>query len=140
MKINNRLKKIGDLVDSNSLILDIGCDHALLDIYLVKNKIVQKAIASDIKEGPLKHAEENIKKYKLEDKIETRLKDGLDAYTDDVNTVIISGIGGRSIIGMFKYKPKITKKIKTVIVSPNNYQIEVRKFFCQIGFKIVDEQ
>ena len=36
MKINDRLKKIGDLVDANSLCLDIGCDHALLDIYLIK--------------------------------------------------------------------------------------------------------
>ena len=45
MKINDRLKKIGDLVDANSLCLDIGCDHALLDIYLVKEKNQQKAIA-----------------------------------------------------------------------------------------------
>ena len=42
MKINSRLKQIGDLVDTNSLVLDIGCDHALLDIYLVENKIVKK--------------------------------------------------------------------------------------------------
>ena len=39
MKINARLKKIGDLVNANSLILDIGCDHALLDIYLIKEKM-----------------------------------------------------------------------------------------------------
>ena len=36
MKINARLKKIGDLVEANSFCLDVGCDHALLDIYLVK--------------------------------------------------------------------------------------------------------
>ena len=36
MKINDRLKKIGDLVEANSFCLDVGCDHALLDIYLVK--------------------------------------------------------------------------------------------------------
>ena len=59
MKINDRLKKIGDLVDANSLCLDIGCDHALLDIYLVKEKNQQKAIASDIALGPLEKANEN---------------------------------------------------------------------------------
>ena len=63
MKINNRLKKIGDLVDANSFCLDVGCDHALLDIYVVKNKKNIKAIASDINEKPLKIAKENIKKY-----------------------------------------------------------------------------
>ena len=36
MKINARLKKIGDLVEANSFCLDVGCDHGLLDIYLVK--------------------------------------------------------------------------------------------------------
>ena len=50
MKINERLKKVGDLVDTNSSILDIGCDHALLDIYLVKEDKIKKAVASDIKE------------------------------------------------------------------------------------------
>ena len=134
MKINDRLKKVGDLVDTNSSILDIGCDHALLDIYLVNNKKVEKAIASDVNEGPLKNAKENLKKYQLEDKIELRLGDGLDTYTDDIDTVIVSGMGGRTIIGMFKYKPSIVKKINTLILSPNNYQEDVRRFFTSIGF------
>ena len=51
MKINNRLKQIGDLVEANSFCLDVGCDHALLDIYLVKKNKNIKAIASDIKES-----------------------------------------------------------------------------------------
>ena len=53
MKINDRLKKVGDLVDTNSSILDIGCDHALLDIYLVNNKKVEKAIYQDLDIGPI---------------------------------------------------------------------------------------
>lgn len=139
MKINARLKKIGDLVDTNSLVLDIGCDHAFLDIYLVKEKKLKKAIASDIHEGPLESALENIKKYKIEDKIELRLGDGLTTYTEDVDTVITSGMGGRTIIGIFKNNMAITKKLKEVIVSPNNYQKDVRNFFRKIGFYIEDE-
>ena len=140
MKINERLKKVGDLVDTNSSILDIGCDHALLDIYLVKEDKIKKAVASDIKEGPLKNAKENIKKYKLEKKIDIKLGNGLDTYTDDIDTVVVSGMGGRTIIGIFKYKPKIVKKIDTIIVSPNNYQEDVRRFFTSIGFYIDKEE
>ena len=44
MKINARLKKIGDLVEANSFCLDVGCDHALLDIYLVSRKMNIKNI------------------------------------------------------------------------------------------------
>ncbi len=89
MKINNRLKKIGDLVEANSFCLDVGCDHALLDIYLVQREKNIKTIASDVKEGPLNHAQKNIKKYHLEDEIECRLGDGLDTYSDDIDTIII---------------------------------------------------
>ena len=60
MKINDRLKLIGDLVKANSFCLDVGCDHALLDIYLVKRNKNIKAIASDVAEGPLDIAKNNI--------------------------------------------------------------------------------
>ena len=101
MKINDRLKKIGDLVDANSFCLDIGCDHAFLDIYLVKKNKNIKAIASDIAEGPVKQAKDNIKREGLEKSIEVRLGNGLDTYTDEVDTIIIAGMGGRNMIGIF---------------------------------------
>lgn len=140
MKINDRLKKIGDLVETNSFCLDIGCDHAFLDIYLVKKNKNIKAIASDIAEGPLNQARENIKRDGLEDKIEVRLGNGLDTYTDEVNTIIISGMGGRNMIGIFKNNMKVLKNIDTIILSPNNYQIDVKKFLVKNGFYIDDEE
>lgn len=140
MKINDRLKKIGDLVEANSFCLDIGCDHAFLDIYLVKKNKNIKAIASDIAEGPVKQAKDNIKREGLEDKIEVRLGNGLDTYTDEVDTIIISGMGGRNMIGIFKNNIKVLKNIDTIILSPNNYQIDVKKFLVKNGFYIDDEE
>ena len=140
MKINNRLKKIGDLVEANSFCLDVGCDHAFLDIYLVQRKKNIKTIASDVKEGPLNHARENIKKYHLEDEIECRLGDGLDTYSDDIDTIIISGMGGRNMIGIFKAHMEVLKKVNTIILSPNNYQIDVKKFLCKNKFYLANEE
>lgn len=139
MKINNRLKQIGDLVEANSFCLDVGCDHAFLDIYLVKKDMNIKAIASDIAEGPVKQARENIKRERLDKKIEVRLGNGLDTYSGDVNTVIISGMGGRNMIGIFKNNLDITKKLDTIIISPNNYQEDVKRFLVKCGFYIDDE-
>ena len=140
MKINNRLKKIGDLVEANSFCLDIGCDHAFLDIYLVKRNKNIKAIASDIKEGPLEQAKLNIEREHLSNKIETRLGDGLNTYSDGIDTVIMSGMGGRNIIGICKNNMKTFKKIDTYIISPNNYQIDVKKFFTKNGYYIHNEE
>lgn len=140
MKINTRLKTIGDLVEANSFCLDVGCDHALLDIYLVKQKKNIKAIASDIATGPVEQAKANIKRERLEDEIEVRIGDGLDTYSDEVDTVIISGMGGRSIIGICKNNPKALKKVKTLILSPNNYQEDVKRYLCKSGFYIENEE
>ena len=140
MKINDRLKKIGDLVEANSFCLDVGCDHALLDIYLVKKDKNIKAIASDVAEGPVDSAKQNIKRERLENKIEVRLGDGLDTYSDEVNTIIISGMGGRNMIGIFKRHLEVLKKVDTIILSPNNYQIDVKKFLVSNGFYIENEE
>lgn len=140
MKINARLKKIGDLVEANSFCLDVGCDHALLDIYLIRQNKNIKAIASDIAPGPVEQARKNIQREHLENEIEVRLGEGLSTYTPDINTVIISGMGGRNIIGVCKNNLKTFKKIDTYIVSPNNYQEEVKRFFCKNGFYIQNEE
>ena len=140
MKINARLKTIGDLVEKDSICLDVGCDHALLDIYLVHRKANIKTIASDIAQGPLEQAKKNIEREHLEDVIETRLGSGLETYTDEINTIIISGMGGRNIIGIFKDNIKKLNKIETLIISPNNYQEDVKRFLCKHGFYIQNEE
>ena len=66
IKLSKRLEAISSLVPINSNVIDIGCDHALLDIYLYQHKISKKIIASDINVNALNNAKENIKKNKLE--------------------------------------------------------------------------
>ena len=140
MKINERLKTIGDLVEANSFCLDVGCDHGLLDIYLVKRGDGIKAFASDIAEGPLEQAKMNIKRERLEKEIEVRLGNGLETYSDEIDTVIISGMGGRNIVGILKERPDVLKKIKTLIISPNNFQEDVKRYICKNGFYIENEE
>ena len=140
MKINDRLKAIGDLVEANSFCLDVGCDHAFLDIYLVTRNKDIKAVASDIAEGPLEQAKKNIKRERLENKIETRLGPGLTTYSKEINTIIISGMGGRNIIGICKDSPKVLKQVDTMIISPNNYQEDVKRYLTKNGFYIENEE
>ncbi len=140
MKINPRLKKIGDLVPANSFCLDVGCDHALLDIYLVNLNKNIRAVASDIASGPIEQAKKNIKREHLEDEIEVRQGPGISTYSKEIDTIIISGMGGRNIIGICKDDLKTLKKINTLIISPNNYQEDVKRFLCKNGFYIENEE
>ena len=139
MKINNRLKTIGDLVPLSTYPLDIGCDHALLSIYLVKEKGLSKAIASDNKSGPLKKARENVKFYKVSDKIKLIEAEGLDSYTEGIDTITISGMGGLNINKILDDNRKYLKNIDTLILSPNNYSLAVKKKLLKLGYHIENE-
>lgn len=141
MILNKRLQEVGRLIDDNSSFLDVGCDHAFLDIFLAQDKkrSFKKIVASDNKEGPLEQAKNNISQHKLNNKIELRLGNGLDIYTKEIDTIVISGMGGRNMIGILKAHPNYLKTINTLILSPNNYQVDVRKYLVSMGYKIENE-
>ena len=136
MKINNKLKQIAELVLPNSFLLDVGCDHALLDIYLTNKNV--RCIGCDINILPLEKAKENIKKYGVEDKITLKVGDGLEHLTNNIDTIVISGMGGILIKDIIKKDlSKITNQ--KIITCPNNDSDVLRKFMTSNGFKIEKE-
>ena len=139
MKINKRLKTIGDLVPLSSYPLDIGCDHALLSIYLVKERGLSKVKASDNKSGPLKKAQENVLFYKVSNKVTLTKAAGLDSYEEGIDTITISGMGGLNINKIIDDNKKYLKSINTLILSPNNYSIAVKRKLIKYGFHINNE-
>lgn len=141
IKISKRLEAISSLVPINSNIIDIGCDHALLDIYLYQKKICNKIIASDINANALNNAKENIKNNKLDNNIETRLGNGLDTLNqeDNIDTIIISGMGGHTIIGILKNNKIKLDSIKTIIIQSNTKLEFLRKEVTKLNYIIDDE-
>lgn len=139
IKINKRLETVAQLVEKDSKIIDVGCDHALLDIYLADKNQCSKIIASDNKSGPLEHAKENIRNYQVESKIKIKLGNGIETIEEDIDTIIISGMGGLNIIGILKYKTDLYKQVKNLILSPNSDVEKVRKEITKLGFYIENE-
>ncbi len=78
MKLSARLQMNADLVPLGSRIADIGCDHGFVSIYLAEERICDRILALDIREGPLSAARRNIAAAGLSDRIECRLSDGLE--------------------------------------------------------------
>lgn len=140
MKLSKRLEMVASLVEENKRVIDIGCDHALLSIFIALNKNPKKVIASDNKSGPLLHAKENVEKYKVLDKVKVKLGDGVDPIEEDIDTIIISGMGGMNIVGILKYKTDLYKNVDTIILSPNTDSDFVRREICKLGFFIEEEK
>lgn len=138
--ISRRLESLAKYVDKNDKIIDVGCDHALLDIYLVENNYVATLIASDLSKDALKQGKNNIKKHGLEDKIETRLGSGLTVLNqdDDIDTVIISGMGSRTMLSILD-SIFIHNMKKLILQSNNDYEV-LRSEVIKYGFIIQDEE
>ncbi len=141
INLSSRLKLISEFVPLNSKVMDIGCDHGLLDIYLYQNRIVKKIIASDINFSALNNAIENIKANKLEKEIETRLSDGLENIhaEDEIDTLVIAGMGSNTIVNMLKKDIKKLDKIKTIIIQSNTKLEFLRSEIVKLNYYIADE-
>lgn len=132
--LSKRLKAIALLVPKNDNVIDIGCDHALLDIYLTlyNNNI---CVAADISEKVIENAKKNILKYNLQDKIKTIVSDGINNIEIEKNsTIVISGMGTYTILDIVS---KIDKsKINKLIIQSNNNLYELRKKINDFGYEI----
>lgn len=135
-----RLSSLTKFVNYNDKIIDIGCDHALLDIFLVKNDLVKSIIASDINVQALNSGIKNIENEGLSDKISARLGDGLNVLTDkdNIDTVIISGMGTNTIMGILNNNH--LKNINKLIIQSNNDHTMLRKYVTKLGFFIKNEE
>lgn len=139
-KLSKRLEVVASFVNNNSKVIDIGCDHGLLSIYLVNKHKNIKVIASDVNENALNSAKNNIKLSNLEDKIETRLGSGLDVVTkDEIDTIVISGMGANTIVGILKYNTNKLINVKNIIIQSNTDLYFLRKNIVKLGYYIEDE-
>ena len=137
---SNRLLQITLFIDHNDSVIDIGCDHALLDIYLMENNLCKKALATDISENALNQGIANIKKHDLEFVIPTLVSDGLKSIdSSNYNTIVLSGMGAFTIIDILKNKKKL-KSINKIIISSNNNHVIVRGFLNRLGYYLSDEK
>ncbi len=137
--ISDRLLQISLFLEYTDTVIDIGSDHALLDIYLINNKLVRKALATDISKKALAFGEANIKKAGLELVIPSVLSDGLkNINLVGYNTLVIAGMGAHTIINILSERKKLKDINKIVISSNNDYEL-VRTFLSNKGYFLEDE-
>ena len=140
IKLSKRMLAIANMIDKCNCVADIGCDHALLDIYLVQNKIASKAIASDIVKGALNQARKNIMINNITE-IDLRLGDGLSTIRDDdkIDYLILSGLGIIKINQILKNGYNKLKNIDNIIIQSNTGISSIRESVCDLGYFISDE-
>lgn len=138
--LTDRLLKIAELIPPCDVFLDVGTDHAYLPVYLLKKGICKKAIASDVKEGPLKSAEKTAKLFNVLNSTELRKGSGFETVsTCEADAAAVAGMGGILIKELMLASFETVKNLKTLILQPMTAVYELREFLYENGWTIKQE-
>ena len=139
-KLCPRLYACARLVRDGKRVADVGADHAYIAIWLAKNNITNKIIATDLRKGPLINAEKNILKYGLKDQVDLRLSDGFKNINEnEAEDIIIAGMGGELIKKITKDVKWLKDSNKRLILQPMSDIKKLRVFLKEERFEIKKE-
>jgi Predicted SAM-dependent methyltransferase len=140
MQLKGRLLAIAEKIPQCYILADIGTDHAYIPVYAIKKRICRKAIASDVKKGPVEIAIRNIRRYGFTELIDTRLGSGIDTLKDDeLDVIVIAGMGGILIQEIMCNNLEKSKMTGMFILQPMNCVEDLRKWLYENGFDIIEE-
>ena len=144
MELSIRLEAIAACVKPGLTIADIGTDHGYLPIELIRRGICSKALACDVRKGPLQRAEEHIMQAGLSQQIETLLSNGFEmVQPGQVDCCVIAGMGGMLVKDILEAEScrnkNIIKEMKQLILQPQSDWEAVRRMVHKLSFRIADE-
>lgn len=138
LTLQPRLAMLASLVPAGASLADVGTDHGYLPVYLLQKGAIKYAIASDINALPLEHARRTADEYGVTQGIDFRLCAGLDdTAPQEVETVVIAGMGGETIIEILKNA--LWTRQKTLLLQPMTKPEVLRVWLSENGYAITQE-
>lgn len=139
----NRIKQISNLIEKCQCVYDVGSDHALLAINLLKSRKVKKVVNIEKNWLPHNSGKANLAKNHLTTKTINVLNDGLKDITKKIfvqpNYIVISGMGANTIVDILENKdPKINKNTK-YLLEPNCDVENLRKYLAKNKYDVCYE-
>ncbi len=136
-QLPKRLETIIERMPDSGCLADIGCDHAYVAIEAVRRGRAARALACDVRKGPLQQAAEHILFAGLAGKIETRLSDGLEKVAPgEADTVVVAGMGGPLMERILQGR---LRDFAHFVLSPQSEIPHFRRFLLTEGMQIDEE-
>lgn len=138
---SKRLERILSMIDKEEKIADIGADHGKLSYEIIKHNLADQVIATELNEKSIEKMRKSLEE-RTNERLVLRVGDGLEPLKkDEVDLVIIAGMGGNLIASILEksYDKKFSKKTPQFIFQPVQFQNELRKYLYENNFHILDE-
>ena len=94
--ISKRLRTIGDLIDNEESVTDVGCDHGFLAVCLRQKGNAAHLICADSKPGPLSQGRKNLDAMGIEN-VDMVLSDGLREIDEVTDVIVMAGMGYHTV-------------------------------------------
>ena len=136
LELSRRLAAVADWVAEGAAFVDVGTDHGFLPAWLVLSGRVERAIAADLRQGPLDSARRTAAQYGVTDRFSFRLCDGLTGVTpEEADTVAIAGMGGETIASILDAAPWTREGVR-LLLQPMTALAELRVWLQEHGYAI----
>ena len=137
MQLSARLEALIALTPEGQCVGDIGTDHGFVAVELVRRGKFARAIASDLRRGPLRAAAEHVAEAGLSDRIALRLGDGLSPLAPgEADVLFIAGMSGALMEKILTEGLAVAGAARYLVLSPQSEQARFRESLMALGFVI----
>lgn len=139
-QLTPRLQSIAQEIPRGVKIVDVGTDHAYLPVWLLNERVIDSAIGTDLREGPLERARLTAGRYGVAEKISLRLCDGLSGVSaEEAEYITIAGMGGETIASILAATPWLKDGAYILLLQPMSSHEDLRAYLSEHDFRIEEE-
>lgn len=138
--LSPRLRAVADLVPAGARLADVGTDHGRLPVWLIQHGIVERAVCSDLRPGPLSRAQALAERWQVSDRVIFRLCDGLSEISpSEADVITIAGMGGETIAAILHAARWTSRPGHRYILQAMSGMDGLRRYLAGNGFTIERE-
>jgi tRNA (adenine22-N1)-methyltransferase len=140
--LSPRLAAIAGAIERGSRVADIGSDHGLLPLWLAANDRAEFCLVTERTETLLARVARPPAGSPWSTRLRYRAGDGLTAVhpADRVDTVVLAGLGGRTIVGILGANPPVSPTLRRLVLQPRSETALTRRWLADHGWRPISEQ